>query len=92
MTLGVIMSMSHKGLAKLIEECGEVIQVGGKVLQVGSIDSKHWSGVLRTMMEDEIADLQAAIEYVIEQNSLNKIKIGVRRARKLKKFKSWDKE
>lgn len=84
--------MANKGLAKLIEECGEVIQIGGKVLQVGSIDEKHWSGVLRTMMEDEIADLQAAIEFVIAQNRLNKIKIGVRRARKLKQFNEWSTE
>ena len=84
--------MANRGLAKLIEECGEVIQVGGKVLQVGSIDAEHWSGVLRTMMEDELADLQAAIEFVIEINRLNKIKIGLRRSKKLKKFRSWNEE
>ena len=77
------------GLSKLIEEAGEVLQVAGKVLGVGG-DRMHFDGTdLRDRLEHELADLQAAIEFVIEKNGLNKQRIGVLRARKVKQFNAW---
>ena len=51
------------GLAKLAEECGEVVQVIGKLMMTHG-DPAHWSGNLRTMLVDEIADVIAAGLFV----------------------------
>jgi hypothetical protein len=51
------------GLAKLNEECGEVIQVIGKLMMTHGAPA-HWSGDLRAMLVDEIADVIAAALFV----------------------------
>ena len=77
------------GLGKLIEEAGEVQQVCGKLLGNDGA-SEHWDGTdLHARLESELADLQAAIEFVIEANGLNKQRIGVKRAKKLRTFRGW---
>lgn len=53
------------GLAKVNEEAGEVIQVIGKLMMVHG-RSKHWSGDLRQMLVEELADLMAAIDFVVD--------------------------
>ena len=60
------------GLSKLIEECGEVVQVCGKFIGSGGKED-HWDGTnLRLRLEKELADLLAAIDFVIEQNGLDR--------------------
>lgn len=78
-----------KGIGKLIEECGEVTQVLGKLIAFPT--DPHPDGLedLKLRAEKELADLQAAINYFIEENKLNKVKIGQRRSKKFKLFKSW---
>jgi NTP pyrophosphatase (non-canonical NTP hydrolase) len=44
------------GLSKLIEEAGEVIQVGGKLMGSRG-DTNHWSGDLREKLVEELGDL-----------------------------------
>ncbi|MGX7896868.1 hypothetical protein [Tsuneonella sp. HG222] len=51
------------GVAKLVEECGEVQQVAGKLMMRHG-DRCHWSGDLRQMMLEEVADLRAAALFV----------------------------
>lgn len=56
------------GLSKLIEEAGEIIQVGGKILGTGG-QEKHWDGTnLRERMIEELADLYAAIKFFVGTN------------------------
>jgi NTP pyrophosphatase (non-canonical NTP hydrolase) len=52
------------GLSKLIEECGEVTQVVGKIIGAHpNVD--HWDGTnLRERLQEELADLSAAICFV----------------------------
>lgn len=78
------------GLAKLNEECGEVLQVIGKIMMVHGGEN-HWSGNLREMLCDEIADLAAAIEFVklyaVHQDEADLIEQRARE--KLEKFINW---
>src|SRR4051812_18172341 len=56
------------GLSKLIEECGEVGQVAGKIIgNEGRPD--HWDGShLPTRLADELDDLEAAIMFMRQHN------------------------
>lgn len=57
-----------EALALLSEECGELVQVIGKILRHG-IDSHHpTSGIAnREELENEAGDVQAAIQIVIDE-------------------------
>ena len=80
------------GLSKLMEEAGEIVQVGGKMLQVGN-DGPHWDGsILRLRMEEDLGDITAAIEFFIEYNDLDSQRIGARAIEKLALFVKWHKE
>lgn len=77
------------GLSKLIEECGEVMQVAGKLIGTNGRRG-HWDGSdLRERLEEEIADLLAAAHFVIGKNGLDWLRIGERREMKLKMFNEW---
>lgn len=77
------------GLAKLIEECGEVQQVAGKLIATGGA-FEHWDGTdLRDRLIDEIADLRAAIRFVIVFNDLNMEAIREREEEKMETFEGW---
>lgn len=77
------------GIGKLVEESGEVQQVAGKLLGTGG-QHLHWDGTnLVERLEDELADLQAAIDFVIAQNKLNAGRVEARRIEKLATFRLW---
>lgn len=87
------MPMAAKGLAKLAEECGELLQVIGKKLAYFDTDKHPDNGPpLSLRLEDEIADVMSACEFVIEIFDLNKNRILNRRSQKLKLFRSWHAE
>ena len=77
------------GIHKLTEEAGELLQVLGKLNVFPNGDHPDDKGDLIFRLENEIADVQAAIQYLIDTNGLNKHKIGMRRHLKLKKFNQW---
>ena len=80
------------GLAKVIEECGEVIQAAGKVIAANG-DGRHWDGSdLRQRLEDELADAQAAIAFTIDMNGLDSERMLNRTADKLAMFRQWHRE
>lgn len=79
------------GLSKVIEEMGELHQVCGKL--IGSKgDSQHWSGDLREKFVEEIADVQAALKFFIEQNltEAEQSLIVKRKKKKFAKFCEWN--
>ena len=83
--------MHDRGLCKLAKECGELIQDAMKLSSYP--DNDHPSGVdVREKLTEEIADVLAAINFVIEKHRLNFRVIEERRAQKLEIFKSWDTE
>lgn len=78
------------GTSKLIEEQGELIQVLGKLMATGG-DTKHWSGDLRKMLIEELADVAAAIVFFQRQNFTPEeiLSVTVRVEQKLALFKMW---
>lgn len=77
------------GLGKLIEEAGEVQQVCGKLMGTGG-EVEHWDGTnLKERLEDELGDLQAALEFVVAANGLDGARVGAQAARKLAWFQRW---
>lgn len=80
------------GLSKLMEECGEVVQVGGKLMGTGG-EEQHWEGSnLRERMEEELGDLTAAVAFVIDHQGLDFNKIEERARAKRALFEEWHKE
>lgn len=93
------------GLSKLIEESGETAdllpelilskllgrlqQVAGKIIgNEGRPD--HWDGShLPTRLEEELGDLTAAINFVIDHNALDRVAVMTRAARKRILFEQW---
>ena len=78
------------GVAKLMEECGEVIQVCAKLIATGGATA-HWSGRdLRADLEHELGDLQAAQTFVIEHNpQLRRAEIDWQTNAKRNLFRQW---
>lgn len=85
------MPMTGKGIAKLIEEMGELQQVLGKRLAYYTTDDHPDGGPpLTQRMEDEMADVMAAIDLVIIRHQLDQPRVEARRLRKLRQFLEWD--
>lgn len=84
------MSMDKRGLTKLAEECGELVQAAMK--KSAYMDSKHpdKKGDLDKRIEEEMADVLAACEFVQSTLKLNRKAIQKRKEMKLKRFKKWD--
>lgn len=79
------------GLSKLIEECGEVMQVGGKLIgSEGNTD--HWSGDLNVMLVEELGDLRAAITFFMEANGIDTASVAQRQREKLARFWQWHRD
>lgn len=102
------MPMTNNGLSKLVEECGELQQVAGKMLQYPQLQfdvkvmidtggqggfAKHPDGTnLRKRMEEEMGDALAAMAFVAEQLNLSKSSIDIQAATKLALFREWSEE
>lgn len=84
---GSIGSSNLPGISKLSEECAELITVISKMW--GSGGTQHWQGDLKPQLEDEIADVLAAIDFVSTYCDLDRLKIQVRSGKKLLIFKEW---
>ncbi len=82
--------LEKQGLVKLVEECGELIQIAGKKMTRMDSDA-HWdnAGSISSRMEDEIADVFAAAMVVMENFNLDKNKVSERAEAKLKLFQTW---
>lgn len=79
------------GLSKAIEEAGEFLQVAGKVIATHGA-SGHWDGSdLRERFKEEVADLFAALNFVLGESftPAERIAVGERMARKERLFCEW---
>ena len=84
------MTMTARGLAKLIEETGELQQIAGKKLAYFHTDEHpDGKGSLKARMEDEIADVRAISAFVTDEFTLDEIRINERTAAKLKQYREW---
>jgi NTP pyrophosphatase (non-canonical NTP hydrolase) len=83
------------GLAKAVEECGELIQAGAKLMAMGGEDALHWDGqgTTVTRLEDEIADVIASVSFLRLHNPvLDGARIAERVAAKTALFRQWHDE
>lgn len=92
-----LMPMMQNGMAKLTEECGEVQQIVGKLIQYPHLQAwgveLHPDGThLLTELTNELADVGAAAQFVAERLALSKSAIDERMQRKLALFRQWDRE
>jgi NTP pyrophosphatase (non-canonical NTP hydrolase) len=84
-------TMAAAGVAKLIEECGELQQVLGKKLAWWDTDEPHWDGsVLSERMIEEMGDVLAAIEFVANALCLNWKDVQDRKRSKDYLFETWE--
>lgn len=78
------------GLAKLLEEMGELGQVLGKVMACDGPDAVYWDGTsLRPQLLEEMGDVQAALLFFLEHNDLSRTDLHLRANMKLDKFRHW---
>lgn len=77
------------GISKLIEEMGEVQQICGKLLGTRG-NLRHWNVPdLRVALEDELADLWAALTFVQKYAGLDQKRMADRVIAKLDKLIEW---
>lgn len=74
------------------EECAEVTQVISKIFRFGT-ESKHPQETLnnRERLEEEIGDLRAMIDLMIEYKIISYEKTDIARRDKYEKLKKWSK-
>lgn len=80
----------YPGLSKITEESGEVLEVIGKLMATGG-GRRHWSGRdLHVDLMDELADLQAAIDFFMgDCTREERGQFAERRVAKLNLFRKW---
>ena len=86
------MAMHAAGLTKLMEECGELIQVCAKKSAYFDVDIHPDGNSLTAKMEEELADVFAAGAFVMGKFKLDEKKIEQRIIMKLARFRTWDRE
>ena len=85
------MTMTASGVAKLIEECGELTQILGKKLAYWHTDTHpDGAGLISQRIEDEMGDVLAAIYFTRNQLKLDRNRINDRAILKQNLFESWE--
>ena len=83
--------MHCDGLTKLIEECGELVQIAAKKQAYFDTDTHpDGKGSMKRRLEEEMADVMAACVFVAEKFGLDDKFLEARMQKKLALFKSWD--
>ena len=90
MKLGQTESQVQEALDILQEECAEVIVEVSKCRRFG-LDSKHYKTGLAhsTMLENEIGDVLAMVNILLEQGVISQTNLDVAKQNKKDKLKKW---
>lgn len=86
------MAMAMDGLAKLAEELGELQQVVGKMLAYGAGEHPDGGKLLINRLEEEMADVCAAIDFVSITHKVNVNFVQERSLKKVEQFMRWHHE
>jgi NTP pyrophosphatase (non-canonical NTP hydrolase) len=84
------MGMHCNGLTKLIENCGQLIQVAAKKQAYFNEDMHPDGTSLKQRLEEEIGGVLAAIDFVTLMFDLDLRKIGERNLAKLNLYHEWN--
>jgi NTP pyrophosphatase (non-canonical NTP hydrolase) len=84
--------MSNDGLTKLMEECGELTQVAAKMIAFPNDNHPDGGPPLRQRLEEEIADVCAAVAFVADILKLDANRIMTRGDQKRAMFEEWHKD
>lgn len=84
------MVMSNCGLTKLAEECAELAVVCAKKIAYMHTDQHPDGSNLRTRLQEEIADVLASIQFVVDKLKLDDIAIDMNVIKKSDRFHQWD--
>lgn len=78
------------GVAKLLEEMGELTQELGKLIASGG-DPAHWDGKgdLVARVTNECGDVRAALIFFCVQNGIDQTAVHRRADMKLERFRDW---
>lgn len=82
-------TQAWRGMYKVIEEAGELLQELGKLGPFPSGAHPDGKGNLKDRIEDELADLQAACAYFAVINKLDIQKMKARTSMKIERFNRW---
>jgi NTP pyrophosphatase (non-canonical NTP hydrolase) len=82
--------VKFRGIFKLTEECGELLTDIGKLAVFPDVPHPDGKGLMKPRIQDELADVLAAVQYFIETNDFDKKYINDREQEKLKKFRQWE--
>lgn len=77
------------GFFKVVEECGELLTVMGKLGPFPSGDHPDGAGHLYPRIQDELADVRAATKYFARHGGFNVAAIDAREANKVSRFEGW---
>lgn len=84
------MTLVLRGTTKLMEECGELVQIIAKKQAFWNTDEHpDGKGSLKERLENEIADVTAACHAVIKNMNLDSSRINERVAYKFGMFMKW---
>ena len=84
------MPLDKRGLTKVAEECGELTQIAMKKSAYMDSDiHPDGQGSLRLRLQDEIADVLAICEFVINEWGLDCSAIDLRKEAKRARFEKW---
>lgn len=84
------MTMSNNGLTKLMEECGELTAIAAKKVAFMHTDvHPDGAGSMKRRLEEEIADVLAAIGLVNDTFELDEQFVMTRAEQKLALFRKW---
>lgn len=85
------MSMHAKGLTKLQEECGELIQIAAKkAAYLDTDEHPDGKGSMKARLEEEMGDVLAAMTCVSHNLGLDWFNVLKREKEKVQIFKKWD--
>jgi NTP pyrophosphatase (non-canonical NTP hydrolase) len=82
------------GVAKVVEELGELSQVLGKIMGTGG-SPEHWdgSGDLVRRLEEEMGDVLAAVQWLGDHNNpVDMVRVMKRAKAKYETFDGWHHE
>lgn len=77
------------GISKLVEECGEVTQVAGKLLGAHGERAHRDGSDLKTRLEFELGDLMGAVGFVIKHCGLDEAVVCAQATKKERLFEQW---